>query len=124
MRLFRTPQMPFRRSSMHNVRFVPRASEIGAIRIRAILHTGPAEERGGDYFGLPLNRAARLLAAGHGDQTLLSQATQELVYNSLPPGVSLLDLGEHRLKDVLRPERVFHPTFISFRDRGVKGAFG
>jgi hypothetical protein len=46
------------------------------------------------------------------------------VYNSLPPGVSLLDLGEHRLKDVLRPERVFHPTFISFRDRGVKGAFG
>ncbi|HEX6758300.1 MAG TPA: tetratricopeptide repeat protein [Propionibacteriaceae bacterium] len=82
-------------------------SEIGAIRIRATLHTGAAEERGGDYFGPPLNRAARLLAAGHGDQTLLSRATQELVCNCLPPGVSLLDLGEHRLKDVFRLERVF-----------------
>jgi predicted ATPase/class 3 adenylate cyclase len=81
--------------------------EIGAIRIRATLHTGAAEERGGDYFGPPLNRAARLLAAGHGDQTLLSRTTQELVRNSLPADVSLLDLGEHRLKDVFRPERVF-----------------
>jgi class 3 adenylate cyclase len=82
-------------------------SEIGAIRIRATLHTGAAEERGGDYFGPPLNRAARLLASGHGDQTLLSRTTQELVSNRLPPGVSLLDLGEHHLKDVLRPEQVF-----------------
>jgi class 3 adenylate cyclase len=83
------------------------ASEIGAIRIRAALHTGAADERGGDYFGQPLNRAARLLAAGHGDQTLLSRTTQELVCNCLPPAVSLLDLGEYRLKDVSRPERVF-----------------
>ena len=82
-------------------------SEIGAIRIRAALHTGAAEERGGDYFGPPLNRAARLLSAGHGDQTLLSRATQELVRSCLPPDVSLLDLGEHRLKDLFRPERVF-----------------
>ena len=82
-------------------------SEIGAIRIRAALHTGAAEERAGDYFGPPLNRAARLLAAGHGDQTVLSWATQELVCNCLPPDVSLLDLGEHRLKDLFRPERVF-----------------
>ena len=51
--------------------------------------------------------AARLLAAAYGDQTLLSRGTQELVWICLPPGVSLLDLGEHRLKDLFRPERVF-----------------
>jgi class 3 adenylate cyclase len=94
-------------------------SEIGAIRIRATLHTGAAEESGGDYFGPPLNRAARLLASGHGDQTLLSRTTQELVSNRLPPGVSLLDLGEHHLKDVLRPERVFQVCVSAF---GVSAA--
>jgi len=82
-------------------------AEIGAIRIRAALHTGVAEERDGDYFGPPLNRVARLLAAGHGGQTLLSLATQELVRDSLPQKTSLLDLGDHRLKDLFRPEHVF-----------------
>jgi predicted ATPase/Tfp pilus assembly protein PilF len=70
------------------------------------LHTGAAEERGGDYFGPPLNRVARLLA-GHGGQVLLSQPTYELVRDHLPEGTSLRDLGEHRLKDLTRPERVF-----------------
>lgn len=77
------------------------------------LHTGAAEERDGDYFGQPLNRVARLMAAGHGGQTLLSLATQELTRDFLPPAVSLLDLGERRLRDLARPEHVFqllHPS--------------
>jgi predicted ATPase/class 3 adenylate cyclase len=77
------------------------------IRVRMALHTGVAEERDGDYFGPPLNRVARLLSAGHGEQTLLSLATQELVRDCLPGKASLLDLGEHRLKDLFRPELVF-----------------
>ena len=71
------------------------------------LHTGAAEERDGDYFGPPVNRVARLLSAAHGGQVLLSLPTQELVRDQLPVGTSLRDLGEHRLKDLFRPERVF-----------------
>jgi hypothetical protein len=74
------------------------------------LHTGTVEERDGDYFGPPLNRVARLLAAGHGGQTLLSLATQELVRDSLPPDTGLLDLGQYRLKDLFRPEHIFQFT--------------
>lgn len=77
------------------------------INVCMALHTGAADERDGDYFGPPLNRVARLLAAGHGGQVLLSLATQELVRDQLPPTAQLRDLGEHRLKDLLRPERVF-----------------
>ena len=80
------------------------------LRVRMALHTGAAEERGGDYFGPTLNRVARLLSAGHGAQTLLSLPAQELVRDQLPPGVGLRDLGEHRLKDLTRPERVFQLT--------------
>jgi predicted ATPase/class 3 adenylate cyclase len=79
----------------------------GGVRVRMALHTGAAEERGGDYFGPPLNRVARLLSAGHGGQVLLSLATQELVRDQLPPDVGLWDLGEQRLKDLFRPERAF-----------------
>jgi len=71
------------------------------------LHTGVAEERDGDYFGQSLNRVARLLSAGHGGQTLLSSAAQELVRDHLPVGISLRDMGEHRLKDLIRPEHIF-----------------
>ena len=49
------------------------------LRVRMALHSGVVEERNGDYFGLPLSRIARLLAAGHGGQIVLSQTTQELV---------------------------------------------
>jgi predicted ATPase/class 3 adenylate cyclase len=79
----------------------------GPLRVRMALHTGSADERGGDYFGAPVNRIARLLLAGHGGQILLSTATQELVRDALPEGASLRDLGERRLKDLFRPERVF-----------------
>ena len=74
------------------------------------MHTGTAEERGGDYFGPTLNRAARLLSAGHGGQVLLSLSTQELVRDQLPLGAGLRDLGVRRLKDVLGPEHIFQLT--------------
>jgi predicted ATPase/class 3 adenylate cyclase len=77
------------------------------LRVRMALHTGAAEERDGDYFGPPLNRVARLLSAAHGGQVLLSLPAQELVRDQLPAQTSLRDLGEHRLKDLFRPERVY-----------------
>src|SRR5688572_6037652 len=84
--------------------------EIGPLWVRMALHTGAAEERDGDYYGPALNRAARILSAGHGGQVLLSQATYELIRDETPERAALLDLGEHRLKDLIRPERVFQLT--------------
>jgi predicted ATPase len=81
--------------------------QIGPLRVRMALHTGAAEGRDGDYFGPPLNRVARLLSAAHGGQVLLSLPAQELVRDQLPVSTSLRDLGEHRLKDLFRPERIF-----------------
>ena len=80
---------------------------LGPLRVRMALHTGAAEERDGDYFGPPLHRVARLLSTGHGGQILLSHVTEELVCDQLPAGVELRDVGEHRLKDLGRPEHVF-----------------
>ncbi|MDQ2671696.1 MAG: adenylate/guanylate cyclase domain-containing protein, partial [Actinomycetota bacterium] len=81
--------------------------ETGPLRVRMALHTGASEEQGGDYFGPPLNRVARMLSAAHGGQVLLSLPTQELVRDLLPVDAELRDLGEHRLKDLARPERVY-----------------
>ena len=80
------------------------------IQVRMAIHTGAVDEREGDYFGPPVNRVARLLSAGHGGQTLLSLATQELVRDALSDGARLDDLGERRLKDLFRPEHVFQIT--------------
>jgi class 3 adenylate cyclase/DNA-binding CsgD family transcriptional regulator len=80
---------------------------VGPLRVRMALHTGVAEERDGDYFGPTLNRVARLLAAGHGGQTLLSLATADLVRSALPGGAGLRDLGKYRLRDLIQPEQVF-----------------
>jgi predicted ATPase/class 3 adenylate cyclase len=77
------------------------------LRVRVALHTGEAELRDGDYYGLTVNRCARLRAAASGEQILLSLAIQELIRDHLPEQLSLRDLGEHRLKDLIRPERVF-----------------
>ena len=79
----------------------------GPLRVRMALHTGQAEAQAGDYLGGPLNRVARLLSLGHGDQILLSGPTADLVDDYLPPGVTLRDMGMHKLKDVTRPEHVF-----------------
>jgi predicted ATPase/class 3 adenylate cyclase len=73
------------------------------IRVRMGLHTGEPRLIHGQYVGLDVHRAARVMAAGHGGQVLLSQSTQSQVNETRP----LLDLGEHRLKDLLQPERLF-----------------
>ncbi|MGH2373642.1 MAG: adenylate/guanylate cyclase domain-containing protein, partial [bacterium] len=78
-----------------------------ALRVRMGLHTGEATPVGRDYVGLDVHRAARINAAGWGGQILVSQATKTLIEHALPSGVSLRDLGEHRLKDLQRPERLF-----------------
>ena len=86
--------------------------EATPIKVRMALHTGAVENRDGDYFGPALNRAARLLATGHGGQILLSQTTYDLSLDALPDAVSLRDLGAHRLKDLARREQVYqleHP---------------
>ncbi|HEX2187131.1 MAG TPA: AAA family ATPase, partial [Chloroflexota bacterium] len=77
------------------------------LRVRMALHTGEAELRAGDYYGVAVNRCARLRAAEHGGQILLSGATRDLLERELPAGVGLRDLGEHRLTALRRPERVF-----------------
>jgi predicted ATPase/class 3 adenylate cyclase len=82
-------------------------AEAGELKVRMALHTGATEERGDDYVGPALNRVARILSAAHGGQTLLSQVTHELVRDALPPDVRLVDMGEHRLKDLTRPEHIF-----------------
>jgi predicted ATPase/class 3 adenylate cyclase len=82
-------------------------NETELLRVRMALHMGAAEERDGDYFGPPVNRVARLMSAAHGGQVLLSAATHEMVRDQLPAGINLAELGEHRLKDLFRPERVF-----------------
>jgi predicted ATPase/class 3 adenylate cyclase len=81
--------------------------ETGPLRVRMGLHTGTAETRAGDYFGPALNRAARLAASAHGGQVVVSEATVGVVRDALSDGVGLEDLGEHRLRDLTRPERVF-----------------
>lgn len=83
--------------------------------VRMAIHTGVAEHRDGDWFGQTVNRVARVLGVGHGGQVLLSRAAQELVADHLPNGVSLRDLGEHRLKDLSRPERVFQAVAPDLR---------
>src|SRR5918992_4107498 len=70
------------------------------IRVRMGLHTGEGRPGGDDYVGIDVNRAARIAAAGHGVQVILSDATRALVEHDLPPGISLRDLGLHRLKDI------------------------
>jgi predicted ATPase/class 3 adenylate cyclase len=81
--------------------------EIEGLNVRMGIHTGSAENRDSDYFGPALNRVSRLLAAAHGGQVLLTLATEELVRDHLPEGISLRDLGERRLRDLNRPERVY-----------------
>lgn len=77
------------------------------VRVRMGMHTGEVMSSEVGLVGLDVHRAARISAAGHGGQILLSQTTRELVSGELPPGVSLADLGEHQLKDLAAPLRIF-----------------
>ncbi len=80
------------------------------VRVRVGMHTGVATpgsiQSGADYVGIDVVRAARIRGAAHGGQVLMSDATCVLARPTLPDGVSLRDLGEHRLKDLARPERI------------------
>src|SRR5690349_11849022 len=78
-----------------------------AVHVRIGLHTGEGRLVDGDYVGMDVHRAARIAAAGHGGQVLLSESTRILVERGLPNGVSLRDLGEHGLKDLPAPEHLF-----------------
>jgi predicted ATPase/class 3 adenylate cyclase/DNA-binding CsgD family transcriptional regulator len=80
------------------------------VRVRVALHSGACAERDGDYFGPVVNRTARLLAAGHGGQVLVSGATYELLAGRSPGGIGFRDLGEHRLKDLGHAKPVFQVT--------------
>lgn len=80
------------------------------LKVRMSVHSGDAELRAGDYYGGVLNRAARLMSAAHGGQILVSNATAELLRDQLPVHAGLRDLGEHRLKDLTRPEHIFQLT--------------
>jgi predicted ATPase/class 3 adenylate cyclase len=77
------------------------------LRVRMGLHIGTAQVAGERYVGLDVHRAARIAAAGHGGQVLLSEAVRVLVEPELPDGATLRDLGTHRLKDLQHPEHVF-----------------
>ncbi|HEX9375144.1 MAG TPA: adenylate/guanylate cyclase domain-containing protein [Actinomycetota bacterium] len=79
----------------------------GVVRVRMGLHTGEGVLGAGGYLGIDVHRAARIAAAGHGGQILVSEATRALAQPSAPDGVSFLDLGEHRLKDLPQPEHLY-----------------
>lgn len=77
------------------------------VRVRIGLHSGEAYLSGDDYGGFEVNRAARIAAAGHGGQIVLSDPTRALIADALPEGVAIRDLGRHALRDVPHPERLF-----------------
>jgi len=78
-----------------------------SVRVRMGLHTGEPRVGQERYVGIGVHRAARIGAAGHGGQVLLSSATKELAEDELPPDVSIRDLGERRLKDLDQPQRIY-----------------
>jgi class 3 adenylate cyclase len=91
------------------------AEEVGTgpvtLRVRMALHTGESNERAGDYFGPPLNRAARLMSAAHGGQIVCSEVTARLLRDR-----PLRDLGVVALRDLSEPERVFQPMADGLQD--------
>jgi predicted ATPase/class 3 adenylate cyclase len=86
-----------------------------ALEVRMGLHTGAAELRGNDYYGPAVNRAARVSAAAHGGQIVASAATADLIRDDLAAELDLVDLGEHRLRDLGRPERIVQVTHPDLR---------
>ena len=84
-----------------------RALADGPIRVRMGVHTGEPVRTDEGYAGMDLHRGARIGAAGHGGQVLVSQTARDLVEQDLPEALALRDLGEHRLKDLTLPQRLF-----------------
>ena len=87
------------------------------VRVRMGLHSGEGTVSEGGYVGLDVHRAARIGDTGHGGQVLVSEATETLVEHSLPAGAELVNLGEHRLKDLPHPERLFQLSIVGLRDQ-------
>ena len=84
------------------------------LRVRMALHTGEADLRDRDYYGVAVNRCARLRSLAQGGQVLISSLTHSLVHAFLPEGASLVALGARKLRDLAEPEYVYqltHPTF-------------
>ncbi len=79
----------------------------GTFRVRMGIHTGIGTAGGDDYVGIDVHRAARIAAAAHGGQVLVSEATHGLVAGSLPAGVSVRRIGEYKLRDLSHPEQLF-----------------
>lgn len=87
-----------------------------AVEVRMGLHSGEAHLAGDDYGGFDVNRAARVAAAGHGGQIVVSDPTQALVIDALPPDISLVSLGRYRLRGVPRPETLWQVRIPGLRD--------
>jgi predicted ATPase len=85
------------------------------LSVRMAIHSGAVEHRGGDYFGQALNRVSRLMVTAHGGQVLVSDVSQDLCRESLPVGAGFRPLGEHRLKDLERPESVFQLVHVRLK---------
>ncbi len=83
-----------------------------SVRVRVGIHTGEGDLSESDYVGLDVHRAARIAAAAHGGQVLLSAAARALVAHALPVGVTLRDLGEHRLKDLTEPVALYQLEIV------------
>ncbi|HEX2152416.1 MAG TPA: BTAD domain-containing putative transcriptional regulator [Acidimicrobiia bacterium] len=86
--------------------------EVGDLRVRIGIDAGEAEERGGDFFGPPLNRAARLCAIGHGGQVLVSTAAERDITSTAPAGLQVRHLGEVHLRGMATPERIAQLVFV------------
>ena len=93
----------------------PRSTNGLLLPVRCGMHAGVTDARDGDFFGAPVNRAARIMSAAHGGQVLASQAVAELSSERLPAGVSLRDLGVVRLRDLSTPERILQVLHAAFR---------
>ncbi len=86
------------------------------IRVRMGLHSGEPVRHEGGYIGLDVHRTARIAAAAHGSQVVMSDATRLLAASRLPAGVSVRDLGFHRLKDIEAPERIYQLVVAGLRE--------
>ncbi len=86
------------------------------LRVRCGLHAGVNERRDNDFFGHAVNRAARIMSAGHGGQILLSSAVVALVQERLPREVRLRDLGRVHLRDMTHPEELYQVLHPALRD--------
>ena len=89
----------------------------GTIRVRMGLHTGEGIPGGDNYIGLDVNRAARIAAAGHGGQILISSSTRTVIGERAPVGAMLRSLGEHRLKDLAQPEHLWQLSLADGPDQ-------